>query len=73
MSNPYGSAVSHSMAHNVPGLGEGGEYEELKLRNVIKLLEIQKPGGKRMNAKIYFQTLDAAKKSLCFQTRAEPF
>ena len=56
----------------VLGLGDEGVYVQCG-SGVIELLEIQKPGGKRMNAKIYFQTLDAAKKSLCFQTRAEPF
>ena len=54
------------------GFGDEGVYVQCG-SGVIELLEIQKPGGKRMNAKIYFQTLDAAKKSLCFQTRAEPF
>ena len=54
------------------GFGDEGVYVQCG-SGVIELLEIQKPGGKRMNAKIYLQTLDAAKKSLCFQTRAEPF
>jgi hypothetical protein len=29
---------------------------------VLEVLEMQKPGGKRMNAKNYLQTLNAAEK-----------
>ena len=37
MSKIKTGGVSQYLAPNVPLLGEGGEYEELKLRNVIKL------------------------------------
>ena len=56
----------------VIGFGDEGVYVQCG-SGVIELLEMQKPGGKRMNAKTCLQTLDAVKKSLCFQTKAESF
>jgi methionyl-tRNA formyltransferase len=56
----------------VLGFGDEGVYVQCG-SGVIELLEMQKPGGKSMNAKICLQTLDAAKKSLCFQIKAESF
>ena len=38
---------------------------------VVEVLEMQKPGGKRMNAKTCLQTFDVAEQSLCFQKKAE--
>ncbi|APB99955.1 methionyl-tRNA formyltransferase [Polynucleobacter asymbioticus] len=37
---------------------------------VIEILEVQKPGGKKMNAKTCLQSVDAPEKLLCFQTKA---
>jgi methionyl-tRNA formyltransferase len=37
---------------------------------VIEILEAQKPGGKKMNAKTCLQSVDAPEKLLCFQTKA---
>ena len=38
---------------------------------VVEVLEMQKPGGKRMNAKTCLQTFDVDEQLLCFQKKAE--
>jgi methionyl-tRNA formyltransferase len=38
---------------------------------VLEVLEMQKPGGKRMNAKLCLQTFDVAEKPFCFKTKVE--
>ena len=37
---------------------------------VIEILEVQKPGGKKMSAKTCLHSVDASEKLLCFQTKA---
>ena len=37
---------------------------------LVEILEVQKPGGKKMSAKTCLQLLNAPEKSLCFQTKA---
>jgi len=37
---------------------------------VIEILEVQKPGGKKMNAKTCLHSVDSSEKLLCFQTKA---
>ncbi|MBU3609920.1 methionyl-tRNA formyltransferase [Polynucleobacter wuianus] len=39
----------------------------------IEVLEMQKPGGKRMNAKTALQTFEDIEKSLCFKSGADSF
>ena len=38
---------------------------------VLEVIEMQKPGGKRMNAKLCLQTFDVAEKPFCFKTKVE--
>jgi methionyl-tRNA formyltransferase len=54
----------------VLGLSEHGVYVQCG-SGVLEVLEMQKPGGKRVGAKTGFLTFDATKKPLCFQVKAE--
>jgi methionyl-tRNA formyltransferase len=54
----------------VLGLSEHGIYVQCG-SGVLDVLEIQKPGGKRVSAKTGFLTFDATKKPLCFQVKVE--
>jgi len=63
---PAGSGKSGE----VLGLGQDSIYVQCG-SGVIEVLEMQKPGGKRLSAKMCLQALDAAEKPCCFQTKAE--
>ena len=54
----------------VLGLGEESIYVQCG-SGVLEVLEMQKPGGKRMNAKLCLQTFDVAEKPFCFKTKVE--
>ncbi|QWD74266.1 methionyl-tRNA formyltransferase [Polynucleobacter sp. TSB-Sco08W16] len=58
-----------AMPGQVLGLGDQGVYVKCG-SGAIEVLEMQKPGGKKMSAKMYLQTLSADDKLLCFQTKA---
>lgn len=51
------------------GLGPDGIYVQSR-DGVIEVLEMQKPGGKRMNAKTCLQTFDVAEQPIRFQNKA---
>ena len=51
----------------VLGLGLESIYVQCG-SGVIEILEMQKPGGKRLNAKMCLQSLDLAEQPCCFQT-----
>jgi methionyl-tRNA formyltransferase len=57
------------MPGQVLGLGDQGVYVKCG-SGAIEVLEMQKPGGKKMSAKMCLQTLSADDKLLCFQTKA---
>jgi methionyl-tRNA formyltransferase len=54
----------------VLGFGEESIYVQCG-SGVLEVLEMQKPGGKRMNAKLCLQTFDVAEKPFCFKTKVE--
>ena len=58
-----------AMPGQVLGLGDQGVYVKCR-SGAIEVLEMQKPGGKKMSAKMCLQTLSADDKLLCFQTKA---
>ncbi|MBU3633894.1 methionyl-tRNA formyltransferase [Polynucleobacter sp. es-GGE-1] len=54
----------------VLGFGEESIYVQCG-SGVLEVIEMQKPGGKRMNAKLCLQTFDVAEKPFCFKTKVE--
>ena len=54
----------------VLGFGEESIYVQCG-SGVLEVLEMQKPGGKRMNAKLCLQTFDVSEKPVCFKTKVE--
>ena len=53
----------------VLGFSDDGVYVKCG-SGAIEVLEMQKPGGKKMSAKLCLQTFGADEKLLCFQTKA---
>jgi len=51
----------------VLGFGERGIFVQCGA-GVIEVLEVQKPGGKRIDAKAWLQSVEGAKQPICFDT-----
>jgi methionyl-tRNA formyltransferase len=51
----------------VLGFGERGIFVQCGA-GVLEVLEVQKPGGKRIDAKAWLQSVEGAKQPICFDT-----
>jgi methionyl-tRNA formyltransferase len=62
------AASATAAAGDVLGFGNDGVYIQCGA-GVLEVLEMQKPGGKRMDAKACLQSIGASEKLLCFQAK----
>lgn len=62
------AASATAAAGDVLGFGNDGVYIQCGA-GVLEVLEMQKPGGKRMDAKACLQSISASEKLLCFQAK----
>ena len=67
---PKGAPSKSGLPGEVLGFGDESIYVQCG-SGVLEVLEMQKPGGKRMNAKLCLQTFDVAEKPFCFKTKVE--
>ena len=67
---PKGAPSKSGLPGEVLGFIEESIYVQCG-SGVLEVIEMQKPGGKRMNAKLCLQTFDVAEKPFCFKTKVE--